>query len=111
METVFGTAFEYKLIYVFAINDEAHKGLLKIGDTTIQSDASIDALFPNCKALNQAALSRIKQYTNTAGVSTQLLHTELAVRLVKGKDGQQVLKAFRDHDVHRVLENRSEERV
>ena len=105
METVFGTAFEYKLIYVFAINDEAHKGLLKIGDTTIQSDTSIDALFPNCKALNQAALSRIKQYTNTAGVSTQLLHTELAVRLVRGKDGQQVLKAFRDHDVHRVLEN------
>ena len=46
METVFGTAFEYKLIYVFAINDEAHKGLLKIGDTTIQSDTSIDALFP-----------------------------------------------------------------
>ena len=77
METVFGTSFEYKLIYVFAINDEAHKGLLKIGDTTIQSDASIDALFPNCKALNQAALSRIKQYTNTAGISAQLLHTEL----------------------------------
>lgn len=105
METVFGTSFEYKLIYVFAINDEAHKGLLKIGDTTIQSDASIDALFPNCKALNQAALSRIKQYTNTAGISAQLLHTELAVRFVRGKDGQQVLKAFRDHDVHRVLEN------
>ena len=105
MATVFGTSFEYKLIYVFAIHDEAHKGLLKIGDTTIQSDASIDALFPNCKALNQAALSRIKQYTNTAGISAQLLHTELAVRLVRGKDGQQVLKAFRDHDVHRVLEN------
>jgi len=49
METVFGAAFEYKLIYVFAINDEAHKGLLKIGDTTIQSDTSIDALFPNCR--------------------------------------------------------------
>ena len=55
MATVFGTSFEYKLIYVFAIHDESHKGLLKIGDTTIQSDASIDALFPNCKALNQAA--------------------------------------------------------
>lgn len=105
METVFGTAFEYKLIYVFAINDEAHKGLLKIGDTTIQSDASIDALFPNCKALNQAALSRIKTYTNTAGISIQLLYTELAVRMVKNKDGQQVLQAFRDYDVHRVLEN------
>ena len=49
METVFGTSFEYKLIYVFAINDEAHKGLLKIGDTTIQSNASIDTLFPNCR--------------------------------------------------------------
>ena len=105
METVFGTSFEYKLIYVFAINDEIHKGLLKIGDTTIQSDVSIDALFPNCKSLNQAALKRIKQYTNTAGITVQLLHTELAVRLVKNKDGQQVLKAFRDHDVHRVLEN------
>lgn len=105
METVFGTSFEYKLIYVLAINDEAHKGLLKIGDTTIQSDASIDALFSNCKALKQAALSRIKQYTNTAGIFAQLLHTELAVRLVRGKDGQQVLKAFRDYDVHRVLEN------
>lgn len=34
-----------------------------------------------------------------------MLHTELAVRLVKDKDGQQVLKAFRDHDVHRVLVN------
>ena len=41
METVFGTSFEYKLIYVFAINDEAHKGLLKIGDTTIQSDPRV----------------------------------------------------------------------
>lgn len=105
MENVFGTSFEYKLIYVFAINDEAHKGLLKIGDTTVQSDVSIDALFPNCKVLNKAALGRIKQYTNTAGISAQLLHTELAVRLVRGKDGQQELKAFRDHDVHRVLEN------
>lgn len=105
METVFGTSFEYKLIYVFAINDETHKGLLKIGDTTIQSDASIDTLSPNCKALNQAALSRIRQYTNTAGIVAQLLYTELAVRLVEDKNGQHVLKAFRDHDVHRVLEN------
>ena len=36
METVFGTSFEYKLIYVFAINNEAHKGLLKIGDMMIR---------------------------------------------------------------------------
>lgn len=105
MEPVFGASFAYKLIYVFTVDDEAHKGLLKIGDTTIQSDASIDALFPNCKALNQAAINRIKQYTNTVGVSFHLFHTELAVRLVRDKDGQQVLKVFRDNDVHRVLEN------
>lgn len=55
MENVFGNSFAYKLIYIFTINDEAHKGLLKIGDATIQSDASIDALPPNCKPLNQAA--------------------------------------------------------
>lgn len=105
MELGFGTSFEYKLIYVFTINDESHKGILKIGDTTIQTNASIDALFPNCKALNLAAWKRIKQYTNTAGVSAQLLHTELAIRSVINKDGLHVLRAFRDYDVHRVLVN------
>ena len=42
METVFGTSFEYKLIYVFAINDEAHKGLLKIGDICLQKGIRFD---------------------------------------------------------------------
>ncbi|HDR5039384.1 TPA: DEAD/DEAH box helicase family protein, partial [Bacillus anthracis] len=31
--------------------------------------------------------------------------TELAVRITKDKDGKPALKAFRDHDVHRVLGN------
>ncbi len=30
MANIFGDSFEYKLIYIFEINDEAHKGLLKI---------------------------------------------------------------------------------
>lgn len=105
MDSLFEFSFEYKLIYIFGIQDDIHKGLLKIGDATIKTEDSIDSLFPNCKALNQAAKSRIKQYTNTAGVQPVLLHTELAIRTVKGKDGKPVLEAFRDHQVHRVLEN------
>jgi len=101
----FESSYEYKLIYIFEIRDEAHKGLLKIGDATIKSDEPIDSLPPNCRALNQSALNRIKQYTNTAGVIPALLHTELAVKTVKDKFGNMCIKAFRDHDVHKILEN------
>lgn len=105
MHNLFESSFEYKLIYIFEIQDDVHKGLLKIGDATIKTEDSIDSLPPNCKALNQAAKSRIKSYTNTAGIKPVLLHTELAICTIKGKDGKHVLKAFRDHQVHRVLEN------
>jgi superfamily II DNA or RNA helicase len=106
MSNLFETSFEYKLIYIFRINDEKHKGLLKIGDATIKTDESIDRLPPDCKLLNQAAKDRIKQYTNTAGVTTELLHTELAIHTIKDKvTGQPTLKAFRDHHVHSVLVN------
>ena len=104
MEKVFRDSFEYKLIYIFAVNDEAHKGLLKIGDATLQTDKGIDELPANSHDLNQAAMARIKQYTNTAGISVKLLHTELAIRTIN-KDGIPTIKAFRDHDVHRVLVN------
>lgn len=105
MSKIFENSFEYKLIYVFAISDMAHKGLLKIGDATIQTDNPIDTLAPNSRLLNQAAKKRIDQYTKTAAVSYQILHTELAIRTVKSKTGMPEIKAFRDHDVHRVLMN------
>lgn len=105
MSKVFENSFEYKLIYVFAINDAAHKGLLKIGDATIQTDSPIDTLASNSHLLNQAAKKRIDQYTKTAAISYQLLRTEIAIRMVKSKDGKPEIKAFRDHDVHRVLIN------
>ena len=101
----FGKAFEYKVIYIFTIPDDAHKGLIKIGDATLSTDKSIDKLAPNTHDLNQSAKNRIKQYTNTAGVDYNLLHTELAVKTVTDNDGNKVLKAFRDYDVQRVLEN------
>lgn len=100
----FKNTFSYKLIYIFAIPDEAHADCLKIGDTTLDTDLQPDCLAPNCKELNQAALQRIKQYTNTVAVTVQLLHTELALA-TKQKDGKFYTESFRDHKVHRVLEN------
>ncbi len=85
--------FHYKLIYIFSIEDAAHKGLLKIGDATIKTTKFLQ---PNCAELNDAARARIKKYTNTAGINFNLLHTELAVKNNSA--------AFRDYDVHKVLE-------
>ena len=105
MDTAFKNAFEYKVIYVFTIDDQAHKGLVKIGDATLHTDTPIDQLSPDCRELNQAALKRIKAYTNTAGLTPHLLHSEVAVRTVKDKDGSLKVEAFRDHHVHEVLKN------
>ena len=98
----FKSTFEYKLIYVFRVNDKEHANLVKIGDATIHTDKPIYALKPNCKELNVAAKARIDSYTKTISVAYELLHTELAVHTVT-KDGVSVIKAFRDKNVHRVL--------
>lgn len=103
--TVFTANFNYKIIYVIAINDKSHEGLLKIGDATLHSSESIDKLPPNSESLNAAAHKRIREYTNTAGVEYTLLHTELAVKTETSQDGTHILKSFRDHDVHNVLKN------
>ena len=94
--TAFTATFAYKLIYIFRINDESHKGLLKIGDTTVESSKSLDELVPNCRELNQAAKKRIDQYTSTAGVRYDLLHTEIALI-------ESTHQAARDNKVHEVL--------
>ena len=105
MKGKFGASFCYKVIYVFEINAETHKGLLKVGDASLYTESPIDSLPPNSKELNQAAMQRIKQYTNTVGLTPKLLHTELAVRTMKDPDNLFEVKPFRDHDVHRVLVN------
>lgn len=105
MDTKFQKAFEYKVIYIFTIEDELHKGLLKIGDATLHTDTPIDQLTPDSHELNQAALKRIRSYTNTAGLTPKLLHTELAVRSQKNEDGSISLQAFRDYQVQSVLRN------
>lgn len=98
----FQSTFEYKLIYIFRINDEAHKGLLKIGEATCNTDKIPAELYPNCHVLNTAAKKRINQYTTTAGIAYELLYTELSQKEVNTGTHTKVA-AFSDHDVHDVL--------
>ncbi|HHU47731.1 MAG TPA: DEAD/DEAH box helicase family protein [Bacteroidales bacterium] len=93
----FTSSLKLKLIYVFRINDESHKGCLKIGETTSDNE-DIWGLEPNSKALNNAAKKRINQYTQTAGIRYDLLYTEVTVYNDRG-----TLKSFSDSEVHQVL--------
>lgn len=87
------------LIYVFRINDSEHEGCLKIGETSLVDDCvNILSLQPNSKILNASARKRIDQYTQTAGVSYELLYTESALFL-RGKG----FGYFNDKEVHQVL--------
>lgn len=101
----FQPSFEYKLIYIFRINDKNHIGYLKIGDATIHSSKSFDQLTPNSHDLNYTAKKRIDEYTATAGIIYELLYTEIAVYRNNDSNSKKFNKilAFRDHDVHSVL--------
>jgi len=94
----FTSSLKLKLIYVFRINDEAHKGCLKVGEATCD-DETVFGLSPNSKSLNLAAKKRINQYTQTAGIAYDLLYTELTIYNKKGS-----LCSFNDKEVHEVLE-------
>lgn len=94
----FTSSLKLKLIYVFRINDVAHRGCLKIGEATCE-DENVFGLSPNSKALNEAARKRINQYTQTAGIAYDLLYTELTVYNRGG------LRSFNDKEVHNVLEH------
>lgn len=91
------SSFRAELIYIFRINDIAHSGCLKIGKTTVIDGTPFDAA-PNSKILNDAARARIKQYTATAGIAFELLHTELSMSLY-GKEWV----VLNDKDIHNIL--------
>ena len=86
-----------KLIYVFSISDARHRGLVKIGDTTLDEGTNI-FLPPNSSELNAAARERIDGYTKTAAIPYKLHHTELTMYIQDGKG-----VSFDDHEVHNVL--------
>jgi hypothetical protein len=94
----FTSSLKLKLIYVFRINDAAHRGCLKVGETTCDND-NVFGLAPNSKALNESAKKRINQYTQTAGIAYDLLYTELTIY-----NSRKGLCSFNDKEVHSVLE-------
>lgn len=96
----FEQTLAYKLIYVFSMPYDDHKGLLKVGEATLKSNKQPNDILPNSRDLNQAAHARIKQEVGTASVRYTLLHTELAVKTVGN-----YLAAFSDKDVQKVLMN------
>lgn len=88
-----------RLIYVYRINDPAHKGAVKIGEATYKEGK----LWPNqlthdCKELRKAAHKRIKGQTLTAGIAYELVWATPAFSLEKG------IK-FNDKEIHEVLKN------
>ena len=94
----FTSSLKLKLIYVFRINDAAHRGCLKVGEATCDND-NVFGLAPNSKALNESAKKRINQYTQTAGIAYDLLYTELTIY-----NSKKSLCSFNDKEVHSVLE-------
>ena len=101
MRTKYFEELKPKLIYVFRINDGAHRDCLKIGEATMDADpeeVDITAIAPGSKVLNKAARNRIDQYTATAGIAYELLYTESACY----RKGSRTI-GFNDKDVHEVL--------
>ena len=49
----FDSTVSYTVIYAYSIPDNKHKGLLKVGMTTLSSDLKPSELIPNCRAMNQ----------------------------------------------------------
>lgn len=88
------STFKNSLIYIFRINDTAHKGCVKIGEATAP-----DGFFnPNSKELNDAAKKRINSYTKTAGIKYELLYTEATAYIKNGH-----WMSFNDKQVHDLL--------
>lgn len=96
----FAQAHSYKLIYVFTMPYDTHKGLIKVGEATLKTNVMPNDLVPNCHLLNQAARDRIDEYTRTASVPYKLEYTELALIEDSGYSFP-----FSDKDVQRVLMN------
>ncbi len=95
----------YNVIYVYSIDDEAHRGFLKIGKTSFYSKNSIAQLPPNCDEINYAANNCIYTQTHRSAVSYNLLHAELAVKPITMNDGTIQVQPFDDFLVREVIKN------
>ena len=100
------STYAYNIIYVYSIDNDKHRGILKIGKATLTTTPKpFDKLPPMCDELVQAAKERINQQTTTSGTSYKVEYVELAHFIEDGKD-----LSFTDSHVHHVLLNSGYER-
>ena len=92
--------FNLEFIYVYRIPDEAHKGALKVGKSSLSQAVDFTKLTPNSKVLTEAAKKRINEQLGTAGIKYDLLYTECTAYF----DGTSIC-SFNDKQVHQVLLN------
>ena len=102
--TAYEATVKYKLIYIYADPDSDHEGLLKIGETTLNSPLSAQQLSEMPDVLRSQAIKRINQQNKTGLHSYDLLHVEVAERRVVLQDGTVKDVAFNDKTVHSVLD-------
>ena len=96
-------AVNYNVIYVYSIDDEDHRGYLKVGKTSFYSRSSISQLSPNCNEVNQAAHECIYSQTHRATVKYTLLYADIALMPIKMNDGTVQQQAFDDFLVRNVI--------
>lgn len=86
------------VIYIFRINDELHADCLKIGEASMSDVSDLLQSQPNSQRLNEIARKRIEQYTKTAAIPYELLHTESTIMM-----RNRCLDSFHDTRVHEIL--------
>lgn len=97
---IISATYKYNVVYVYSIDDDRHRGALKIGKTEIDTDPKTGSeLTPNCAALRKAADKRIKEQTQTSAVAYNLVY---AIKAHFTDDEGKEYK-YSDTDIHAVL--------
>lgn len=92
----------YTLLYCAEINDEKHKDMLKVGETTFNATQELENYTPNHEVLAKAAKDRIKGWSGTAAAGAKLVYSEALIRYNPDTKNKE---SFGDKVVHRVLNN------
>ena len=111
----------FKITYMAIVHDpgfSAYQGRIKIGDATYHTNKTLDeikqeALSTNPELFKQgfittpeieaAAEKRVKDWSGTADLPTQIVFTSLNVRETVNNYGKKVHEGFRDYQIHNVL--------
>ena len=68
---VFEKAFEYKVIYIFTVEDTTHAGLVKIGDATLKTNTSIDKISSQLQGVESSVLEQNQTVYRNSWIDTK----------------------------------------